>query len=133
MEQALAVSHELTSQIKINSAHGLAMYLVGQYFAKQPVLRMSYGHQWVYAGFKKSFIHLIKVYGYHRALEIWQKKMQNNDLPTHALTRQTRFRWRRLRQIAKPTTLLRAMTWQTRFEVATIQGSVRLYLSTGLW
>jgi hypothetical protein len=41
------------SEIKIKSANGLAMYLVGQYFARQPFLRMSYGHQWVYSGFKK--------------------------------------------------------------------------------
>ena len=61
------------------------MYLVGQYFAKQPVIRMSYGHQWVYQGFKKSFNHLIEVYGFKHAIKIWQKRMENNDLPTVAL------------------------------------------------
>ena len=65
---------------------------------------MSYGHQWVYAGFKKSFLNLVNVYAnirqtpkqgefgedlpekktsFERVLEIWQKRMQNNDLPTH--------------------------------------------------
>jgi hypothetical protein len=116
------------SEIKINNAHGLAMYLVGQYFAKQPVLRMSYGHHWVYPGFKKSFIHLIEVYGYHRALEIWQKKMHNNDLPTHALTRQTRFRWRKLEQVPKPELLLKVRTMQASFETAFIGRSNKLYI-----
>jgi len=116
------------SEIKIKSSHGLAMYLVGQYFAKQPVIRMSYGHQWVFQGFKKSFTHIIEVYGFKRALEIWQKRMQNNDLPTHALTRQTRFRWRRLKPIPKPERLPRDKTWQSEFETSTIEGLVRLYL-----
>ena len=62
------------SEIKIKNAHGLSKYLVGQYFAKQPVIRMSYGHHWVYPGFKKSFNHIIEVYGFKRAKEIWQKK-----------------------------------------------------------
>lgn len=70
------------------------MYLVGQYFAKQPVIRMSYGHQWVYPGFVKSFKHLIEVYGFKRAIEIWDKRMRNNDFPFTG--RQTRFRFRRL-------------------------------------
>jgi len=43
-------------------------------------------HQWVYFGFKKSFNHIIEVYGFKRALEIWQKRMQNNDLPTPTRT-----------------------------------------------
>jgi hypothetical protein len=109
------------SEIKISNSHGLAMYLVGQYFAKQPVLRMSYGVQWVYPGFKKSFSHLIEVYGFHRALEIWQKKMANNDLPTHVLTRQTRFGWRKLKPIPKLKPLPKDRTLQTRFETAIVE------------
>lgn len=116
------------SEIKIRSADRLSMYLVGQYFAKQPVIRMSYGHQWVYPGFKKSFNHIIEVYGFKRALEIWQKRMQNNDLPTHALTRQTRFQWRKLKTIPKPKPLLRDRTWQSNFETAVIDGSFSLFL-----
>jgi hypothetical protein len=104
------------------------MYLVGQYFAKQPVIRMSYGHQWVYQGFKKSFSHLIEVHGYKRAIKIWQKKMQNNDLPTHALTRQTRFCWCKLRSPPKPQPLPRNKTWQSNFDTAIINKSVRLFL-----
>ncbi len=81
------------SEIKIKNFHKLSMYLVGQYFAKQPVIRMSYGHHWVYPGFVKSFKHIIEVYGFKRAIEIWDKRMKNNDLPL--IGRQTRFRFRR--------------------------------------
>jgi len=48
------------SELKIRNADRFSMYLVGQYFAKQPVIRMSYGYQWVYPGFKKSFNHIIE-------------------------------------------------------------------------
>jgi len=41
------------SEIKVRNSHKLSMYLVGQYFAKQPVIRMSYGHHWVFPGFVK--------------------------------------------------------------------------------
>jgi hypothetical protein len=104
------------------------MYLVGQYFAKQPVIRMSYGHQWVYQGFKKSFNHLIEVYGFKRALEIWQKRMQNNDLPTVAGTYQRRFRWRKLKPILKPKPLVSDKTLQSTFECDLINKSYRLFL-----
>ena len=116
------------SEIKIRNANRLSMYLVGQYFAKQPVIRMSYGHQWVYIGFKKSFSHVIEVYGFKLAIELWQKRMQNNDLPTHALTRQTRFRWRKLKPISKPKRCFRDRTWQSTFETSLIHGSIKLYL-----
>jgi len=112
------------SEIKVKDSQKLSMYLVGQYFAKQPVIRMSYGHHWVFQGFKKSFSHLVESYGFRRAIEIWQKKLQNNDLPTHALTRQTRFRWRKLKPIPKPTRLPRDKTWQSEFEIADIEGKV---------
>jgi hypothetical protein len=83
-------------EIKVRNSHKLSMYLVGQYFAKQPVIRMSYGHYWVFPGFAKSFKHIIEVYGFKRAVEIWDKRMKNNDLPFTA--RQTRFRHRKLPQ-----------------------------------
>jgi hypothetical protein len=50
------------SQVCVNDANRLSRYLIGQYFSKQPVLRMSYGHQWVFKGFSKSFKHVIEVY-----------------------------------------------------------------------
>lgn len=82
------------SEIKVRDSQKLSMYLVGQYFAKQPVIRMSYGHHWVFPGFAKSFKHLIEVYGFKRAIEIWDRRMRNGDLPIVGL--QTRFRRRKL-------------------------------------
>jgi hypothetical protein len=82
------------SEIKFRNSHKLSMYLVGQYFAKQPVIRMSYGHHWVFTGFAKSFKHIIEVYGFKRAIEIWNKRMRNNDLPLTG--RQTRLRQRKM-------------------------------------
>jgi hypothetical protein len=49
--------------------------------AVQPIIRISYGYQWVCQGFVKSFKHLIEVYGFKRAIEVWQKRMMQNDLP----------------------------------------------------
>ena len=81
------------SEIKVRDSQRLSMYLVGQYFAKQPVIRMSYGHHWVFPGFVKSFKHLIEVYGFRRAIEIWDRRMRTNDLPFMGW--QTRFRLRK--------------------------------------
>ena len=55
---------------------------------------MSYGQYWVYPGFAKSFKHIIEVYGFKRAIEIWDKRMKNNDLPI--IGRQTKFRFKKL-------------------------------------
>lgn len=82
------------SEIKVRNSHKLSRYLVGQYFAKQPVIRMSYGHHWVYPGFAKSFKHIIEVYGFRRAVEIWDKRMRNNDLPI--VGRQIRLKHRKM-------------------------------------
>jgi hypothetical protein len=82
------------SEIKVRNSHKLSMYLVGQYFAKQPVIRMSYGLHWVYPGFTKSFKHTIEVYGFKRAIEVWDKRMKNSDLPITG--RQAKFRFRKL-------------------------------------
>jgi hypothetical protein len=49
---------------------------------------MSYGHQWVYQGCRKSFIHIIDVYGYKRSLEIWKNNMEKDIMPTKAGTYQ---------------------------------------------
>ncbi|XES77818.1 MAG: hypothetical protein ACBZ72_02795 [Candidatus Bathyarchaeia archaeon] len=84
-------------QIDITSAEGLSLYMVGQYFAKQPVLRMSYGRQWVCEGFKNSFTHLVDVYGFWRAKEIWDRNLKLGLLPTGRLGRQTRFQHRKLK------------------------------------
>ena len=83
------------SEVKITNNHGMAMYMIGQYYAKQPVIRMSYGRQWVCQGFVKSFKKLIETFGYKNALKIWQQRMENDDLPTGRTGNQKRFRWRK--------------------------------------
>ena len=47
---------------------------------------------------------------------------------THALTRQTRFRWRKPNLAPKPKPLLRDRTWQSTFEVDSIGGIVQVCL-----
>jgi hypothetical protein len=93
------------SEIKVRNSHKLSMYLVGQYFAKQPVIRMSYGHHWVFPGFVKSFKHIIEVYGFNRAIEIWDKNCRAGKIPTGKNGFQKRFRWKR---IAKPKLLIKS-------------------------
>jgi hypothetical protein len=82
------------SEIKVNNANSLALYLVGQYFAKQPVIRMSYGYNWVFPSFRKSFKHIIEIYGFKRGLEIWKKLLYDGSLPNPG--RQKRFQYRKL-------------------------------------
>lgn len=82
-------------QINYSEAVKTSFYIIRGYVQNQPVVRMSYGQQWVYQGFRRSFINLIDVYGYKRALEIWKKNAENDIMPTKAGTYQTRLRYRR--------------------------------------
>lgn len=95
------------NEIPITDSQKLSMYLVGQYFAKQPVLRMSYGQQWVYPAFVKGFQKVIDVYAnfnirqsgkkeftIKRAVEVWNKSIDGGCLPKPSY--QKRFRWRKL-------------------------------------
>jgi hypothetical protein len=91
------------SEIKVRNSHKLSMYLVGQYFAKQPVIRMSYGHHWVFPSFAKSFKHIIEVYGFKRAIEIWDRNLRAGYIPTGKSGFQKRFRWKK---IPKPKLLI---------------------------
>lgn len=83
------------SSIKPRNSQKLTFYMVGQYFSKQPLLRMSYGYSWVYQGFAKNFKKLIEILGYKRALEVWAKNMQTARRVI--VGRQTRFRHRKLK------------------------------------
>lgn len=83
-------------QIPYSDSKKTSAYIIRGYVQNQPVLRMSYGQQWVYPGFRKSLIHLIEVYGFKRALEIWKQKMKYHILPTIAGTRQLKFGWEKL-------------------------------------
>jgi len=68
------------SQVDRYSAERLSMYIVGQYMAKQPTLRMSYGQSWVYMGFRKTFKHLIEVYGERARYCLNQRKASKAKL-----------------------------------------------------
>ena len=50
------------NEVPINDAYRMSSYVVGKYFVDQPVIRMSYGQQWVYTGFVKGFRKVIEVY-----------------------------------------------------------------------
>ena len=69
--------------------------MVGQYFVKQPVLRMSYGRQWIGQGVKQRFMHLCEVYGFNRAKEVWSKNCRAGNIPTGKSGFQKRFRWKK--------------------------------------
>jgi hypothetical protein len=69
--------------------------MVGQYFAKHPVHRMSYGRSWIGQGVKQRFIHLCEVYGFNRAKEIWSKNCRAGNMPTGKSVFQKRFRWKK--------------------------------------
>ena len=84
------------SEIAVTDCKGLGLYMVGQYFAKQPVLRMSYGRQWIGQGVKQRFMHLCEVYGFKRAKEIWSKNCQAGNIPTGKSGFQKRFRWKKM-------------------------------------
>lgn len=78
--------------IPYKDAEKVGFYLVNQYVAGQPFLRCSSSYYWVYQGFTRSFRHIIEVYGYKHALNLWNK-MLITQLPDHG--RKKRFRWRK--------------------------------------
>ena len=96
------------NEVPIDDAYRMSSYVVGRYFVDQPVIRMSYGHQWVYPGFVKGFRNVANVYGnmrqtpdvpekhkgFKRAIEVWNKSIENDCLPK--ANYQKRLRWKRL-------------------------------------
>ena len=97
-------------QIKYSDSVKTSFYIIRGYIQNQPVVRISYGHQWVYQGFRKAFINLINTYGYKRALEIWKNNMKTGFLPTKAQTYQRKIfgkvgtdnKWHSKRYYGKP-------------------------------
>lgn len=75
--------------VPIRGTRGLSMYLVGQYFSQQPVIRASYGHMWVFRGFARHFRHTIETYGIKRGVQVWNKNVETNQQPKP--TKQTKF------------------------------------------
>jgi hypothetical protein len=96
-------------EVPIDDAYRMSSYVVGKYFIDQPVIRMSYGQQWVYSGFVKGFRKVVEIYAnmrqspkndrekhtpFKRAIEVWNKNIDNGCLPKSSY--QKRLRWRRL-------------------------------------
>lgn len=75
------------SEVDVKDQERMSMYLVGRYFVNQPVLRMSYGQQWVCLGFVKKFKHMIEVYGFKRGLQLWNKRMDRGEIPENTRQR----------------------------------------------
>lgn len=86
------------SEITITDCKSLALYLVGQYFSKQPVLRISYSREWIGQDVKERFVNLCETYGFKRAVELWSKNCRAGKIPTGKGGFQKRFRWKKLRQ-----------------------------------
>ena len=86
----------------------MSRYVVGKYFVNQPIVRLSYGHEWVFSGFVKSFRRVIDTYAYmrqsygtpekhkpfKRAIEVWNNNIRSGCLPKSSYQR--RFRWRKI-------------------------------------
>lgn len=82
-------------EVPISDAYRTSSYVVGQYFANQPIVRLSYGQQWVFPGFVKSFRNVVDTYArmkqspdtpqkhkpFKRAIEVWNKNIANGSLP----------------------------------------------------
>jgi hypothetical protein len=79
----------------------MSHYVVGKYFVNQPIVRLSYGHEWVFSGFVKSFCKVIDTYAYmkqspdtpekhkpfKRAIEVWNKNIEKGCLPKNSRQR----------------------------------------------
>jgi hypothetical protein len=65
---------------------GIVFYLVGGYLSKQSFERMSWGYNWVFPGFVKTWKRFVTRYGFARALELWNKLLGTQFV----ITRQVR-------------------------------------------
>lgn len=82
-------------EVPYSDVDRMSAYVVGKYFVDQPVIRLSYGHQWVYCGFVKGFRNVMEIYAnmkqspnvpeahkpFKRAIEVWNKNIVNDCLP----------------------------------------------------
>jgi hypothetical protein len=82
-------------EVPYSDVDRMSHYVVGKYFVNQPIVRLSYGHEWVYCGFVKSFRNVIDTYAYmkqspdtpekhkpfKRAIEVWNKNIKSGCLP----------------------------------------------------
>jgi hypothetical protein len=79
----------------------MSHYVVGKYFIEQPIIRLSYGQEWVCCGFVKKFKRIIECYAnmrqspdtperhklFKRAIEVWNKTLTTGDLPKNTRQR----------------------------------------------
>jgi hypothetical protein len=82
-------------EVPYSDVDRMSHYLVGKYFVNQPIIRLSYGQEWVFCGFVKSFKKTIECYAsmrqtpdtpekhkpFKRAIEVWNKNITTNYMP----------------------------------------------------
>ncbi|MCW4028688.1 MAG: hypothetical protein NWE92_03465 [Candidatus Bathyarchaeota archaeon] len=88
-------------EVPYSDVDRMSHYVVGKYFVKQPIIRLSYGQEWVFCGFVKSFKRIIECYAnmkqspdtpekhkpFKRAIEVWNKTIMTNCLPKNTRQR----------------------------------------------
>jgi hypothetical protein len=81
-------------EVPYSDVDRMSHYVVGKYFVNQPIIRLSYGHEWVFSGFVKSFRKIIDTYAFmkqspdtpekhkpfKRAIEVWNDNIKNGFL-----------------------------------------------------
>lgn len=82
-------------EVPVSDVYRICKYTVSQYIVNQPIIRISYGHQWVFLGFVKSFRKVVETYAnmrqspntpeehkpFKRAIEVWNKNIEKGCLP----------------------------------------------------
>jgi hypothetical protein len=88
-------------EVPYSDVNRMSHYVVGKYFVNQPIVRLSYGHEWVFSGFVKSFHKVIDTYAsmkqspdtpekhkpFKRAIEVWNKNIKSGCLPKNSRQR----------------------------------------------
>jgi len=88
-------------EVPYSDVDRMSHYVVGKYFVNQPIIRLSYGNEWVFCGFVKSFKKVIECYArmrqspdtpekhkpFKRAIEVWNKTLTTGGLPKNSRQR----------------------------------------------
>jgi hypothetical protein len=81
-------------EVPYSDVDRMSHYVVGKYFVNQPIIRLSYGHEWVFSGLVKSFHKVIGVYAFmkqtptkqenhkpfKRPIEVWNQNIKSGCL-----------------------------------------------------
>lgn len=83
--------------VNLYETEGLSRYVISNYMNQQPILRMSYGHQWVYRGFSKAFRRVIESHSnlrrsshrakkeghstFKQAVRAWNQTIKSRECP----------------------------------------------------